>query len=55
MAFITLNNLEVYKLSKEYSRESWKIYSKMDWRAKKVMGDQYIRSVDSVGANVAEG
>jgi len=31
------------------------IYKILDWNIKKIWGDQRIRSVDSVGANVAEG
>ncbi|MFZ2189305.1 MAG: four helix bundle protein [Candidatus Magasanikiibacteriota bacterium] len=54
MVFITLDNLKIYQLSREYSREAWEIYSHLDWQKKKIIGDQYIRSVDSVGANIAE-
>ncbi|HBU07335.1 MAG TPA: four helix bundle protein [Candidatus Magasanikbacteria bacterium] len=54
MVFITLENLKIYQLSREYSTEAWEIYSHLDWQKKKVIGDQYIRSVDSVGANIAE-
>ena len=34
---------------------AWKIYIGLSWEDKKTMGDQFIRSVDSVGANIAEG
>lgn len=27
----------------------------MDWQLKKVIGDQFIRAIDSIGANIAEG
>ena len=27
----------------------------MDWRTKKIIGDQFVSSVDSSGANIAEG
>ena len=53
--YIELENLEVYKLSRELSRNAWKIYSKMDIKLKIIIGDQFIRSADSVGANIAEG
>ena len=53
--YIKPKNLEVYKLSRKISKISWKVYNKLDWRDKKVMGDQFIRSVDSVGANIIEG
>ena len=42
-------------MSVELGRKAWKIYEKMNWQEKKIMGDQFIRAVDSVGANIAEG
>jgi four helix bundle protein len=53
--YITLKDLEVYQLSRNLSSLAWKIYSKMSYEEKKIIGDQFIRSVDSVGANIAEG
>jgi len=53
--YILLNDLEVYKLAKELSRVAWEVYQKLDWQTKKIMGDQFIESTDSVGANIAEG
>ena len=53
--YIQLKDLEVYQLSRELSRLAWKIYEKMDWKQQKIMGDQFITSMDSVGANIAEG
>lgn len=53
--YIHLKDLEVYKLARELSFHSWKIYTPMDWHTKKIIGDQFIESVDSVGANIAEG
>jgi len=50
-----LKDLEVYKLAREISREAWPVYKEMDWKEKKLMGDQWIRSIDSIGSNVAEG
>ncbi|MBI5221932.1 MAG: four helix bundle protein [Candidatus Magasanikbacteria bacterium] len=54
MAYVALEDLRIYQLSREYSREAWEIYIHLDWQKKKIIGDQYIRSVDSVGANIAE-
>lgn len=53
--YIGINNLEVYKLSRELSDLAWDIYEPMDWQVKKVMGDQFLTATDSVGANIAEG
>lgn len=52
---MNLDDLEVYKLAKEISRESWPLYNKFDWQTRKTMGDQFIMSIDSIGANIAEG
>lgn len=53
--FIPLNELEVYRLARELSDLSWEIYSELNWQDKKITGDQFIESIDSVGANIAEG
>src|ERR1035437_224393 len=53
--FIELKNLEVYQLSRKLSTIAWQIFSRMDYMDKKHIGDQFLRSVDSVGANIAEG
>lgn len=53
--YISLENLMVYKLTRELSRIAWVIYEKLEWRIKKIMGDQFIESTDSVSANIAEG
>ena len=53
--YFKLEDLEAYKLTREYSKRSWEVYIKMNWQTKKVIGDQFIRSADSVGANLAEG
>ena len=50
-----LKDLEIYQISRQISRESWKIYGRFDWSEKKIMGDQWIKSLDSIGANIAEG
>ena len=55
MMNLDLNDLEIYRLAKNLSREGWKIYETLDWRDKKIMGDQFISAVDSMGANIAEG
>lgn len=54
-SYIPLNNLEVYKLARELSQFGWEIYEILDWQDKKILGDQFIRAIDSVGANIAEG
>ena len=44
-----------YKIAKEISSDSWNVYKEFDWQTKKIIGDQFITAVDSVGANIAEG
>ncbi|MCB0652092.1 MAG: four helix bundle protein [Saprospiraceae bacterium] len=53
--YIELKDLEIYKLSRELSSGIWQIYCEMKWQDQKIMGDQAVRSADSVGANIAEG
>jgi four helix bundle protein len=52
--YIKLEELEVYKLARELSNLAWEIYSKMNWQTRKIIGDQFIESIDSIGANIAE-
>lgn len=53
--YILLKDLEVYQLARELSEIGWEMYKDLDWQIKKIMGDQFIEAVDSVGANIAEG
>jgi four helix bundle protein len=53
--FIELKNLEVYQLSRKLSSIAWDIFCRMNLEDKRHMGDQFLRAVDSVGANIAEG
>ena len=53
--FIAIKDLHVYQLARKLSTISWNIYSKMSFEDKKHMGDQLLRSIDSTGANIAEG
>jgi four helix bundle protein len=50
-----LGKLEVYKLSLQLSNAVWKIYSNLSNDLKYNIGNQIIRSTDSIGANIAEG
>lgn len=53
--YLSLENLEVYKLARKLGSNAWIIYETLEWKIKKVLGDQFIESTDSVGANIAEG
>lgn len=53
--YIPLHKMEIYQLARELSGKGWNIYQKLHWHDKKILGDQFIRATDSVGANFAEG
>jgi len=53
--YVALEDLELYKIALSFSNEAWKIFSIMNWHDQKIIGDQFITSVDSVAANIAEG
>jgi len=53
--FIQVKDLVVYQLARKLSFLAWKIYEKMDWHLQKILGDQFITSTDSIGANIVEG
>lgn len=53
--YVKLGDLEVYKKALNLSRYAWKIYERMTWQDKKILGDQFITAIDSTGANIAEG
>lgn len=50
-----LNNIGAYKTSFNLSNSVWEIIVKWDNFAKSTIGNQFIRSLDSVSANIAEG
>jgi len=53
--YIRLDELGIYKEALEISSLAWEIYIKLSWQVRKIVGDQFIRAIDSVGANIAEG
>lgn len=53
--YLTLHDLRVYQLARQLSKQSWMVYKELDWQTKKIIGDQFIRAIDSIGANIAEG
>jgi four helix bundle protein len=55
MSNIPLNQLDVYQISCKYGDECWKIYENLPKAIQFHIGGQMIDSVDSVGANIAEG
>jgi four helix bundle protein len=47
--------LRVYKLSEKLADEIWQIVNGWDMFTKNTIGQQIVRSADSIGANIAEG
>lgn len=54
-SYLLLKDLHVYQLARKLSSLAWNVYSTMSFEEKKIMGDQFLRSSDSIGANIAEG
>ncbi|HRY60196.1 MAG TPA: four helix bundle protein [Patescibacteria group bacterium] len=53
--YVALKDLIIYRLSIDLCNYCWDIYISFDWDTKKIEGHQFIRSIDSIGANIAEG
>lgn len=51
MAYIELKNVDAYMLIRKYSYRGWEIYKALSMNEQINIGSQFIRSVDSVGAN----
>jgi len=50
-----LKDLEVYQLSTKLGEDVWNVVIHMDDFARSTLGKQWIRSADSVAANISEG
>jgi len=55
MTYLKLSDLQAYQISYGLSQSVWNIVVKWGWLEKQTVGTQIIRSVDSIGANIAEG
>lgn len=53
--YLKLEDLSSYSISSGLSDQVWDAVSNWDWFSKKTFADQFIRSVDSISANIAEG
>lgn len=53
--YLTLNDISAYKISFQLSNYVWDVIEKWDFFKKKTVGDQFVRAVDSISANIAEG
>jgi len=50
-----LGDLRVYQSALELSHGAWEIYSALPREFRFDIGSQFLRAVDSIGANIAEG
>jgi len=55
MATVDLNELRVYQLAMRAGEDVWSLVDTWPWLAKQSVGLQWIRSADSIAANIAEG
>lgn len=53
--FLCLNNVHVYKESFGLANYVWGLINKKDYFIKQTIGPQFVRAIDSISANVAEG
>ena len=53
--FLQLGNLDSYKIAFKLSNYIWDVVVKWDYFAKDTVGKQFVRAVDSISANIAEG
>jgi four helix bundle protein len=52
---LQLKDITAYKKSFHLSNDIWNLVSSWDYLAKDTVGKQFIRAVDSISANIAEG
>lgn len=53
--YLTLNDILAYKMSYKLSNVVWDNVTSWNIFAKKTIGEQWVRAVDSISANIAEG
>ena len=50
-----LKKLQVYQISREFSRIACAVYKDMNKECRCMSGQQFMSAIDSIGANIAEG
>ena len=53
--YLKLNDIEAYKIAFNLSNYVWDVVIKWNIFAKNTLGQQFVRAVDSVSENIAEG
>lgn len=54
-SFLKPDSINAYRIADSLSDIVWDLVSKWDWFNKSTLGTQYVRAVDSIGGNTAEG
>lgn len=55
MNYLTLKDVSSYNVAFDLSNYIWEIVTKWDYFANDTIGKQFVRSIDSISANIAEG
>ncbi len=55
MPLKTINDLEIYREAIDLGEEIWSLIIRWESFAKNTLGNQLVRSADSISANIAEG
>ncbi len=53
--YLDIRDLESYRKSYDLSNYVWEIIMKWDYFPRETVGKQFVRSIDSISANIAEG
>jgi four helix bundle protein len=53
--YLKISQIEAYNISKDLSNFTWDIVIKWDYFTRDTVGKQFVRAVDSISANIAEG
>lgn len=53
--YIQLNDIDAYKIAFNLSNKVWNIVLNWDFFAKDTIGKQFVKAIDSISANLAEG
>jgi four helix bundle protein len=50
----SLKDVQVYRLARRLVQEVWEVVATWDYFGKRTVGEQLVRAVDSISANIAE-
>jgi len=53
--YLQLNDIDAYKIAYNLSNYVWDIVVKWEYFPKDTVGKQFVRAIDSISANIAEG